>query len=163
MDFRHKGYEGQGVIPLRVDQIVDTQSISHTRVYHEARIVDQVIGGNNMRGWEMVGKKRLRAVAAVVLVGYDQGQIRNILWGHEILSGERGILPHQHPESFVEGQLYILIAGTDLGLQHKAHIQQSFVQPFGDRIGVTAEKMEPDLRILCHDLLHHLDDGIETV
>ena len=56
-------YKGQRVIPFRIDQIVNTQSISQAGLYHQTGVVNEVIGGDRVRCGQRIGEKGCDLIA----------------------------------------------------------------------------------------------------
>ena len=50
-------YKGQRVLSFRVDQIINTQSISQASLHHQSGVVNEVVGGDCVGRGQRIGEK----------------------------------------------------------------------------------------------------------
>ena len=101
-------------------------------LHHVYGIKQQVEGRRDLQGFIIVAKPSGQLAAHRIPLGHDQRHLTQVLRGHMVKQGQRGIIADDHAPLFPMRQADERVAADVRRLQQQPQIEQAVFHPLAD-------------------------------
>ena len=147
-------------LALGAHDAVDAEGVAHAGPHEGAGIVQQVERGNHVQLGRLAAEPFLHLAHG--LPRQDERHAAQVIGHHRVARGQRVVRAHENAPDILCGERRLVVL-RQIGLAHEqAEVQAARVQALDHVLGVAAEQLEADARIVTPHLLDgpcHQVDG----